>query len=126
MSIENNFIKKFELKNIHRYLVKEEYTGEEYLFNMEEFAEYASDNKHEYTLLHVSHKKPVITDRILLELICLLNEHGIYNTGLKNPLGLESTDYASLRLEILADCIHYSDVLKVEVQELFNEVKEKD
>lgn len=121
MSIENNFIKKFELKNTHRYLVKEDYTGEEYLFNMEEFAEYASDNKHEYTLLHVSHKKPIITDRILLELICLLNEHEIYNTGFKNPLGLESTDYTSLRLEILADCIHYSDVLKVEVQELFNE-----
>lgn len=63
-------------------------------------------------------KYPEITDRKLLEMICILN-----STNGVNCTAYESKNIGNLKIEILYECISISDdiELKTKIQQLFKE-----
>lgn len=57
---------------------------------------------------------PQITDRILLELICIINNY--CQTKLRCDYQLYSVNIGELRQEVLSDCMEYSEHIKQQVQ----------
>ena len=62
-------------------------------------------------------KYSVITDRILLQLICLINDNlmNVHNSAYI----LKGRNFNELKTEILSECINYSKDIKKDVKALF-------
>lgn len=59
---------------------------------------------------------PAITDRILLELICILSQ---LQAHLNDYYRIIHSNYESLKIQILGDCICEKEFIKQKVQALF-------
>ena len=118
MTIEEEFFKAFGLKPYYLYYVFDlQGRKDEYCFKKEEFIDFVKKDKR-YLLLKVEKRTPEITDRKLLEMICILNDL----TGRLIELG--SADINTLNEEILKICLFYYEVFKLPYKNEFtNKVK---
>lgn len=107
--IEKQFFEVFEIEPKY-------YCGSEYIFEaMLENECTDGDLEKCKTCEKVGRIYPPITDRILLELICIANHEDVY-------IELEGTDVETMKNNLLENFIHFKRIIpKQQVQALFKE-----
>ena len=128
--LEKTFFDTFGIRAYYKYLLidKTSRCNNEKLFDKQNFIDFIKSGK-DYLLLKVIKYHPQITDRILLELICILSGWKQYCISY---YVIDAVNINTLKSDILRDCIcmlHWyefnkcSKDIKQKVQTLFKEEK---
>lgn len=118
--IKKTFFDTFGIRAYYKYLLidKTSRYHNEKLFDKTNFIDFVKSGK-DYLLLKVIKYYPQITDRILLELICICNS--IYINGYTNYFMATGKTKEKLKEEILKKCITLSKDIIQQVRTLFKE-----
>lgn len=120
--IEKTFFDTFGIRAYYKYLLIDETSRyhNEKLFDKTNFIDFVKSGK-DYLLLKVIKYYPQITDRILLELICILNKH--YSEHYQIASMIVGKNIEEVKKSILNDCIEQSKHkdFKQQIQALFKE-----
>lgn len=120
--LDKQFFNTFEIKPKYTYLVTDMFytsNSHNYEVTKNDLIEYfGSKNCGRYKVTKVYKTYPQITDRILLELICIMAD---FTTKEDYCYAIFANNIERLRVHILEDCIEYKENIELQVQTLFKE-----
>lgn len=118
--LEKQFFDTFGIKTKYIYYIKDTSTKLcYYSATKKDILDYFTNKNHrKYKVFNVKIEHPQITDRILLELICIANREDVY-------IELVGTDIETMKNNLLENFIYFKRIIpKQQIQELFEEVEE--